>query len=323
MKFFLVISLALFHFCAIFSQNTSKGYWDESASISKESIIAAGESSHLSIPIPKGTTDVIFQITFIAPDAKQSESLISLLKKIPAPQTVLFASLMEMGNTLYGDWTANYALYNDKNKTNACKSGSISNQVKIHLSAKTSNCIKLNNNLFLSIKNTNSFFSGRAIVEAVPFVNTEVEAAINGLERESELFATRQIAAQLGEAGNYAESIETYQYITDVMGKGVISDYINLGWYCILNKQFLLALKYLEKANNIDAYNLTVKGNLAHAYLLNGEYEKATEIYQKYKGQKMESGKLWEHMIIKDFDTFENNGIINNRFTEITQTLSK
>jgi uncharacterized protein (TIGR02145 family) len=55
--------------------------------------------------------------------------------------------------------------------------------------------------------------------------------------------------------------------------------YNEFGWNLILSKNYLLALKYLKIASAKYPDNTYLKGNLAHAYLLSDEFEKAKKIY--------------------------------------------
>lgn len=106
-------------------------------------------------------------------------------------------------------------------------------------------------------------------------------------------------------------------------------DYYNsLGWYYILNKNYKKALESLEKANSteIDStgeINYYVQGNLAHAYLLTGNYEKAKSIYIKYKGIFIDNSETWNSMVLKDFDTFKKKNITSIKIPEITKLLKE
>jgi len=55
--------------------------------------------------------------------------------------------------------------------------------------------------------------------------------------------------------------------------------YNEFGWNLILSKNYLLASKYLKIAVEKYPDYTYLKGNLAHAYLLSGEFEKAKKIY--------------------------------------------
>lgn len=71
-------------------------------------------------------------------------------------------------------------------------------------------------------------------------------------------------------------------------------DYSNLGWSYILKKQYTKALFYLKKGEAVDASNLYLQGNLAHAYMLTGDFEKGFSIYRKYKGEIVAENLSWE-----------------------------
>lgn len=126
----------------------------------------------------------------------------------------------------------------------------------------------------------------------------------------------RAEADSLIDAGNYSDAIDIYLVLDDEKAANY-EDYNSLGWCYLLTKQYLKAIKYLKKGEEIEETSLLIKGNLAHAYLLNGEFEKANLIYQKYVGQNIDEEMSWVEMVKGDFDTFKKKGISSPKFSEI------
>lgn len=100
-----------------------------------------------------------------------------------------------------------------------------------------------------------------------------------------------------------------------------ITDYNNLGYCYILTKQYLKAIKFLKEGEKLDETDLLIKGNLAHAYMLNGDFDDAKKIYVKYKNQNIDENTSWKKMVNDDFEQFSNAGIVCDKFDEIIEIL--
>jgi thioredoxin-like negative regulator of GroEL len=68
----------------------------------------------------------------------------------------------------------------------------------------------------------------------------------------------------------------------------------------LITKQFGKAIKALKEGENIDNTELAIKLNLAHAYLLNGDYRAAKSIYKEYQNQNI-TASLSGYKIKDDF----------------------
>jgi len=77
----------------------------------------------------------------------------------------------------------------------------------------------------------------------------------------------------------------------------------------LLKKDYSGAITFCEKGIALDDDNLYLKGNLAHGYLLFGDFEKAREIYLKYLGSYIDNQTSWLKMIEMDFTEFNSKGI--------------
>ena len=124
----------------------------------------------------------------------------------------------------------------------------------------------------------------------------------------------------LAEIGNYGKAIQILLEIIDLEYADA-NDYNNVGFYYIMSKQYLKAIKYLKEGEILDETNLFIKGNLAHAYLLNGDYEIAKAIYLKYNGQNVDEETSWVQMIKEDFETFKKHDILSINFNSILSIL--
>ncbi|WP_284653534.1 tetratricopeptide repeat protein [Flavobacterium terrisoli] len=100
------------------------------------------------------------------------------------------------------------------------------------------------------------------------------------------------------------------------------TDYNNLGYCYILTKQYLKAIKYLKEGEKIDETDLMIKGNLAHAYLLNGDFEIAKGMYLKYKSQNINETMSWVDMVKADFNDFKTNGVFSEHYNEILSLIN-
>jgi len=136
----------------------------------------------------------------------------------------------------------------------------------------------------------------------------------------NELKLKRKNAANAAKANELTTAIDIYKGIV-VSGNRTAMDYNNLAWNYLLTKQYSQAIESLNIANNMDDKNLYIKGNFAHAYLLMGEVEKATEIYIKYKGQQIDNSMSWTNMIDIDFQEFKLKGINSVYFEAILDSL--
>jgi uncharacterized protein (TIGR02145 family) len=98
--------------------------------------------------------------------------------------------------------------------------------------------------------------------------------------------------------------------------------YNNVGWKLILKKEFSSALLFLQEGYEKYPTYLRLIGNLAHAYLLTGNYSLAKKMYIENKGKTVKSDITWEAMINDDFKEFQEAGINNDHFQEILDLIN-
>ena len=125
---------------------------------------------------------------------------------------------------------------------------------------------------------------------------------------------------------NHLDSAIHYFKISYFFASDNASVINSLAWSLILNKEFNKALDYLEKEISITEKSNTTYPfllvNLAHAYLLTNNYEKATNIYFNNESLKLNE-MLWADAIVTDFNTFINLGIINENYYKIAKKLKR
>lgn len=119
--------------------------------------------------------------------------------------------------------------------------------------------------------------------------------------------------------GKYGEAAE--KFIKLIETDKTADNCNSAGWCLLLDKQFTRSKKYLLEGIEVDPYNLFLQGNIAHAYLLSGDFELAKEIYLKYKSEKLNSNMTWLAMVKDDFKTFEGLGIFSENFSTILNLL--
>jgi tetratricopeptide (TPR) repeat protein len=82
----------------------------------------------------------------------------------------------------------------------------------------------------------------------------------------------------------------------------------NVAWEQIEKKDFEGAIKSCKVGLTLDDENYYLQGNLAHAYLLSGNYDEAISIYRKYYGKPFSETMSWKEMIKTDFEAFRSKG---------------
>jgi tetratricopeptide (TPR) repeat protein len=105
-----------------------------------------------------------------------------------------------------------------------------------------------------------------------------------------------------------------------------ILDYIRMycnhkAFYLILEQKYTEARYQLDKALKIAPNNLWCLGNLAHIYLLSGNYEKAIELHTKYKNVSINENITWLDNVKYDFAEFQKVGIVCNDFEKVLALL--
>lgn len=130
----------------------------------------------------------------------------------------------------------------------------------------------------------------------------------------------RTQATVLSKKNSYGAAIAKMNTIIN-NGKGSALDYNTLGYYYLLTKQYGKALKVLQEGEKLDATELLIQLNLAHAYLLNGNYKSAKAIHKTYSNQNVTDSLSWTQKTKLDFDAFQKAGIQNEDFDAVLKIL--
>lgn len=126
----------------------------------------------------------------------------------------------------------------------------------------------------------------------------------------------RKKIAELFNSGKKAEAIAMLESIVSSASASAL-DYNLLGRYYISTFQYEKALKTLKNAEKIDNTDLSIKLNLAHAFILTDDFKKAKEIHKKFENQNISADVSWQQQTKNDFSDFEKQGIHNKYFSKI------
>lgn len=140
---------------------------------------------------------------------------------------------------------------------------------------------------------------------------------------KSILTAIRLDAMQYFKNRKYEQAIDLLQ--TGIMenGNASVLDYNALGQYYLYSKQFDKAMKALKEGEGKDESELLIQLNMAHVYLLKGDYKKAKEIHKKYRGQNVTPTLSWKAKTQFDFDDLRKAGFVSDDFDRILKLLEE
>lgn len=156
----------------------------------------------------------------------------------------------------------------------------------------------------------------------------------------------RSMAYRLINQSDYPNAIYLLKYAAEHCTEGydridapqnLSYGYNKIGWDLIMKKEFQSALIYLKEGSQSfpDANNIKysskeyaslqhfINGNLAHAYLLSGDYKTAKKMYKKYKVVNITPEMSWVSMVNEDFKVFQAAGITNEHFQDILKLMNK
>jgi hypothetical protein len=144
------------------------------------------------------------------------------------------------------------------------------------------------------------------------FGETNTSKAIySDLRKEATLFMNK---------GKYGDAIDKLIVIIND-GKATVIDFNSIGSCYLYTKQYGKALKYLAEGEKLDASELLIQLNLAHAHLLNDNSKEAKKIHKKYQNQNVTNNLSWIQKTEKDFQSFKKVGIQSDYFDKILKML--
>lgn len=123
------------------------------------------------------------------------------------------------------------------------------------------------------------------------------------------------------------EVIEIYESINNSQrniaeNKDVANLYGSLAWYQILNGEFRDAIASAEQGIAIDSSETWIYTNLALGYLLDGQKDKAENIYMKYKSKPYKFNiqfKNFGEAFLKDLDDLEKEAIVSDSMKNVAE----
>lgn len=112
-------------------------------------------------------------------------------------------------------------------------------------------------------------------------------------------------AYDLDKKGNYAEAISVLE--TKVASKPVLSaqEWSLLGELYLKTNQIEKAFITLKNASALYSENLSLKLNLAHAYMFNDEVSASKKIHKQFMTQNISASQTWKNKAINDLEAFK------------------
>ena len=97
--------------------------------------------------------------------------------------------------------------------------------------------------------------------------------------------------------------------------------YGNLAWKLIFEKDYEKAILAAQKGLEADQNQTWIITNLALAYLLSNEYDKAKTVYINYANEEISKGKIFRPVFIEDLNKAKEAGLENPDFEKIYKIL--
>ena len=135
--------------------------------------------------------------------------------------------------------------------------------------------------------------------------------------------AIRVDASQHFRNKKYDEAIRLMHVGIIDIGNATAKDYNALGIYYMYSKQLGKAIKYLKEGEKLDSSELLIQLNLAHAYLLNGDFSLAKNLHKKYSSQNISTSTNWADQAIKDLEELQKAGFESEDFDKILKILHR
>jgi len=98
--------------------------------------------------------------------------------------------------------------------------------------------------------------------------------------------------------------------------------YWNLSWYSLFANKPQQAITSAKKSLELAPEKEGVYSNLVLAYVLNNEFEKAKEIYLRFKNEQYDKEQSWKEVFINDLDDLSKSGITHPDFSKVKALLN-
>jgi tetratricopeptide (TPR) repeat protein len=135
---------------------------------------------------------------------------------------------------------------------------------------------------------------------------------LDGIRLDAHYYFTKQ---------KYKEAIDLLLNAIIDNGNANYLDYNALGTYYLFTNQYQKAIQSLKEAEKLDNSELLIKLNLAHAYLLNGDFHEAKIIHKQYQSQNVTTLQNWRTKTNIDFNDFIKKGIQSDDFDRILKLI--
>jgi tetratricopeptide (TPR) repeat protein len=152
------------------------------------------------------------------------------------------------------------------------------------------------------------------------------------------IYSLKRLGQTYSQVGNYTSAAKHSARVIQLrdIGVGVVltenqivelnqhkNDYLNWSWYALHTDDVGAVVPTLSKVINYlpegDEAIVELSTNLAHAYLINSDYDSAVALYGKYKGFAFSDGRLWDDVIVEDIETLQKNGVTHPSFSRILE----
>ncbi|MBK7936626.1 MAG: hypothetical protein IPJ82_05840 [Lewinellaceae bacterium] len=117
-----------------------------------------------------------------------------------------------------------------------------------------------------------------------------------------------------------AESTEKMQRISPQLN--TLLYYGSLSWYYLFTRQYPDAVKAAEKTLSLDVTQNWARINLGHAWLFQGRWDKAQQVYQEYLKNETNPAAA-KNALIKDWDDLEKAGVTHADMAKAREWLNR
>jgi tetratricopeptide (TPR) repeat protein len=121
----------------------------------------------------------------------------------------------------------------------------------------------------------------------------------------------------------YDAAIKDLQKAIELDPKNGVN-YSSLGWYQLFNRKPRESIAASLKALELSPHDaVMIKGNLAHGYLFDNQFEKAKALYLENKDAKLHDGRAFRQAVLDDFKEFQEAGVTPPEMEKIKALLTK